>query len=136
MKNGRQIRAERDARGAGQRGEIGDQFRLVLVGERQRVGEDQPALGIGIADLDRDALARRVDIARPETAEPAIEFSTAGISTRSRTFSPRAMIMCASASAVAAPPISFFIFSIDASGLMSSPPVSKQTPLPTSVTCG
>jgi len=48
----------------------------------------------------------------------------------------RAMIMCASASAVAPPPISFFMFSIDASGLMSRPPVSKQTPLPTSVTCG
>ena len=44
------------------------------------------------------------------------------------------MIMCASASAVAAPPMSFFILSMAASGLMSRPPVSKQTPLPTSVT--
>ena len=67
---------------------------------------------------------------------PEIEFSTAGISTRSRTFSPRAMIMCASASAVAAPPMSFFMLSMPASGLMSSPPVSKQTPLPTSVIFG
>ena len=67
---------------------------------------------------------------------PEIEFSTAGISTRSRTFSPRAMIMCASASAVAAPPMSFFMLSMPVSGLMSSPPVSKQTPLPTSVIFG
>ncbi len=75
-------------------------------------------------------------MSRGRKLEPAIEFSTDGMSTRSRTFSPRAMIICASASAVAAPPMSFFMFSIEASGLMSSPPVSKQTPLPTSVTRG
>ena len=46
------------------------------------------------------------------------------------------MIMCASASAVAAPPMSFFMLSMPLDGLMSSPPVSKQTPLPTSVTFG
>ena len=46
------------------------------------------------------------------------------------------MIMCASASTVAAPPMSFFISSIALSGFRSSPPVSKQTPLPTSVTFG
>ena len=67
---------------------------------------------------------------------PAMEFSTAGMSTRSRTFSPRAMIRWASASAVAAPPMSFFMLSMPLSGLMSSPPVSKHTPLPTSVTRG
>ena len=39
------------------------------------------------------------------------------MSTRSRTFSLRAMIMCASASAVAAPPMSFFILSMPAVGL-------------------
>ena len=32
--------------------------------------------------------------------------------------------------------MSFFISPIEAGGLMSSPPVSKQTPLPTSVTFG
>ena len=52
----RHLRTERDARGTGQRGEIGDQIRLVLVGKRQRIGEDQAAFGIGIADLDGDAL--------------------------------------------------------------------------------
>ena len=46
------------------------------------------------------------------------------------------MIMCASASTVAAPPMSFFIISMALSGLRSSPPVSKHTPLPTSVTLG
>ena len=37
---------------------------------------------------------------------------------------------------VAAPPMSFFMLSMPASDLMSSPPVSKQTPLPISVTLG
>ncbi len=46
------------------------------------------------------------------------------------------MIMCASARTLAAPPMSFFMISMPASGLMSSPPVSKHTPLPTSVTFG
>ena len=75
-------------------------------------------------------------MSRGRKLAPAMEFSTAGMSTRRRTFSPRAMIMCASASAVAAPPMSFFMLSMAASGLMSRPPVSKQTPLPTSVTRG
>ena len=37
----------------------------------------------------------------------------------------------ASASACAAPPMSFFISRMPEEGLMSSPPESKQTPLPT-----
>ncbi len=67
---------------------------------------------------------------------PEIEFSTAGIITRSRTFSLRAMTMCASAKAVAPPAMSFFMLSMPVSVLMSSPPVSKHTPLPTSVIFG
>ena len=46
------------------------------------------------------------------------------------------MIIWASASTLAAPPMSFFISSMPLSGLMSRPPVSKHTPLPTSVTLG
>ena len=42
----------------------------------------------------------------------------------------------ASASVQAAPPISFFMSSMALDGLRSRPPVSKQTPLPTSVTFG
>ena len=42
----------------------------------------------------------------------------------------------ASASAVAAPPMSFFINSMPDAGLMSRPPVSKVTPLPISATFG
>ena len=69
-------------------------------------------------------------------ARAEIEFSTIGISTLSRTSSADSMISRASVSAVAAPPMSFFISSMPLAGLMSSPPVSKTTPLPTSVTFG
>ena len=54
---GRQIGPERDPRGAGQRREIEHELRRLLVGQRQRVGEDQPAFGVGVADLDGQALA-------------------------------------------------------------------------------
>ena len=63
---GRHVGPERDTGRAGQRGEVGDQRRLVLIGERQRIGQDQPAFGVGIADFDGDALARSVDVARAE----------------------------------------------------------------------
>ena len=69
-------------------------------------------------------------------ALPQTEFSTAGISTRRRTFKPASMIICASASICAAPPMSFFISSMPLDGLRSSPPVSKHTPLPTRVRRG
>ena len=58
-------------------------------------------------------------------------FSAAGISTRSRTGSFARMTSSAKASAAAAPPMSFFISAMALPGLMSSPPVSKQMPLPT-----
>ena len=63
---GRHVGTKRNPRRAGKRGEIGDQFGFVLVGERERVGEDEAAFGVGIADLDGDAVARGVNIAGPE----------------------------------------------------------------------
>ena len=54
-------------------------------------------------------------------AAPEIEFSTAGISTRSDIFRPASMIMCASASTVAAPPMSFFMLQHGALGLEIEP---------------
>jgi hypothetical protein len=46
------------------------------------------------------------------------------------------MIICARPRTLAAPPMSFFMSAMPEAGLMSSPPVSKQTPLPTNVTFG
>ena len=54
---------------------------------------------------------------------------------RRRTSSLAAITMCPSASALAAPPMSFFMISMPLAGLMSRPPVSKAMPLPTSVIC-
>ena len=70
-------------------------------------------------------------IALPET-----EFSTQGSSTRNRTGSLASMIAWARPSMIAAPPMSFFISRMPEAGLRSSPPLSKHTPLPTSVTLG
>ena len=49
---GRQLEACRDTRGAGERGDVDEQFRLLAVGFGERVGEHQAAFGIGVADLD------------------------------------------------------------------------------------
>ena len=84
----------------------------------------------------RSSPLRDVKISSGRKALPATAFSTAGISTRSRTFSLASITICASASTLAAPPMSFFMISMPLDGLRSSPPVSKQTPLPTSVTLG
>src|SRR5665213_668828 len=46
------------------------------------------------------------------------------------------MIICARPSTVAEPPISFFMVSMPAEFFRSSPPLSKHTPLPTSVSFG
>ena len=62
---GRHVRPERHPRGAGQGGEADDEVGRLLVGERQRVGEHQPALGVGVVDLDGQPLAARQDVARP-----------------------------------------------------------------------
>ena len=69
-------------------------------------------------------------------ALPDTLFSTAGTSSRSRTGSLAAITIDATAITVAAPPMSFFMLSMPDAGLRSRPPVSKHTPLPTSVTLG
>jgi hypothetical protein len=78
---------------------------------------------------------RLVSTSPGRKASPAIALSTAGTSTRRRT-QAAPMIMAASPSALAAPPMSFFISAMLLDDLMSSPPVSKHTPLPTTVTLG
>ena len=79
---------------------------------------------------------REVRMSPGRNALPDTAFSTAGISTRSCTCRPVAMIICAKPSTAAAPPMSFFIKPMEAPGLRFSPPVSKHTPLPTSVSRG
>ena len=63
-------------------------------------------------------------------------FSTNGSNTRNWTGKPASITTEANAKAMAAPPMSFFISAIPDDGFKSSPPVSKQTPFPTTVTRG
>jgi len=60
----RNLGAERDTSGAGQGREIDQQVGRFLVGERERVGQDQAAFGVGIADFDGEPLARAENVAR------------------------------------------------------------------------
>ena len=69
-------------------------------------------------------------------ASPAMAFSTTGVRITRRTGSLASMTIRPSARAWAAPPMSFFISRMPAEGLMSRPPVSNTTPLPTSATTG
>ena len=64
----RQFRAQRHARGAGERRQVDQQLGLFAIGFGERIGEHQPAFGVGVADLDRESLARTQDVARPEGA--------------------------------------------------------------------
>ena len=60
------LRAEGDAGSAGERRHVDENRRLLLGGERQRIGEDETALGVGIADLDREPLPAPEDVAGAE----------------------------------------------------------------------
>ena len=62
----RQVRPERHARRAGQRGDGDEVVGRLLVGEADGVGEHEPALGVGIADLHRHAVPARQHVAGAE----------------------------------------------------------------------
>ncbi len=64
--DGHDVGTERDAGGAGEGGEIDDEVGRLLAGEGERIGEDEAAFGIGVADLDGQALAALEDVAGAE----------------------------------------------------------------------
>ena len=61
----RQLGTQGDARGARQRREVDDQVGPIAVGCAKRIAQHQPALGVRVADLDRQSLARRENVAGP-----------------------------------------------------------------------
>src|SRR3546814_14232042 len=63
---GRQLRSEGDARLGGKGSEVDQQVRLLSVRLGERVAENEASLGVGVADLDRQALARLQHVERPE----------------------------------------------------------------------
>ena len=62
----RQLRPQRDAGGAGERGKIKQQLRRLVIGQRQRVGEDEAAFSVGVADFNAEPLAAGENIAGAE----------------------------------------------------------------------
>ena len=100
---GRQIGTEGDAGSAREGREIDEQLRLLLVGERQGVGQDQAPLRVRVADLDGQPRDSWTSPGRNEA--PEIMFSTAGTRTRRR--GSAAMIISARASAAAHRPCPF-----------------------------
>ncbi len=63
----RKVGADSHPRRAGQRGHRHQQIGRLFHGQRQRIGQHQPPLGIGVVDLDRLAVARGQDVAGAET---------------------------------------------------------------------
>ena len=61
-----QVWAECAAGGARQRGEIDDEVRLFFARTRQRIAQNKPPLGVGIADFDGYACARAQHVAGAE----------------------------------------------------------------------
>src|SRR5438477_5486364 len=81
---GWKVGSERHAGGTSQGSKIEHQIGLLFVAQCQRVGEDQPSLGIGVPiSTVRPLRLRKTSPGRK--ALPEIAFSTAGTSTLSRT---------------------------------------------------
>ena len=59
----RDLVAERDGDRAGERRDVDDRVGLLLAREAERVGEDEPAFGVGVEHLDRLAVAHPQHVA-------------------------------------------------------------------------
>ena len=124
--------AERDHDRAGQRRQIDHEFRLeALVAVPERVGQHEPALGVGVEDLDRLARHRGDDVAGALRIAVDGMFSTSPMMPTTLALALRAASACIRPVTAAAPPMSPFMSSMPAAGLIEMPPVSKVTPLPT-----
>ena len=124
---------ERDDDGAGERGDVEHAGGLVAARVGERVAEDEPALGVGVDDLDR--LAEWLVITSPGlNAVPDGMFSVLGIRPTTWTFGRSRPSTSKVPSTAAAPDMSYFMSSMFCAGLIEMPPVSKVTPFPTSTT--
>ena len=126
---------ERDDDGAGQRREIDHELGLeALVHVMQHVGEHEPALGVGVDDLDGLAGHRVDDVARALRLAVRHVLDEADGADRHSTLALRAASACIRPTTQAAPAMSPFMSSMLAAGLIEMPPVSKHTPLPMKAT--
>ena len=80
--------AEREHHVAGQGGDVEDHVGLLLGGPDEGVGEDQPALGVGVQHLDGLAAVHREHVAWPGRPTPETMFSAIGANVETLTGSP------------------------------------------------
>jgi hypothetical protein len=85
------------------------QVRLFLAGQRQRIGQNQAALGIGVVDLDGQIPCGSGSTSPGRKADRRNRVLDGGNQHPQATFNPASMIIIASASTLAAPPMSFFM---------------------------
>ena len=112
-------------------GEVDDRVDVLLDGEREAVGEHEPALGVGVEDFDRLAVANRDDVARLErgAARHVVGAAEEPDDLRSGLVAFSTLIV---ASTAAAPLMSIFIDIIPSPDFSERPPESNMIPLPTS----
>ena len=104
-------------------------------GVRQRVGQDQPPLGVGVAHLGGPPADVPDDVGRAGRTQPDTAFSAAGTTAVTASGSPRRAAASTAASTAAPPAMSVFMWRMPALVLIEMPPVSKVMPLPTSTGC-
>ncbi len=118
-----------------QRRHVDHEFRLFLVGQRQGISKDQSAFRVGITDFDGQSFSALQNVARSEgiagdrVLHGRDEHPQPHRQLRIHDHGGETQHIGGSAHVL-------FIRSMPLAGLMSRPPVSKQTPLPTSVIFG
>ena len=95
----------------------------------ERVGQHEAAFGVGVEHLDGLARHRGDDVARPLRVAVGHVLDQPMTPT-ALTLALRAASACMRPMTAAAPPMSPFMSSMPAAGLIEMPPVSKTTPLP------
>ena len=109
-----------------------DRVGLVLDRERERVGEDQPALGVGVEHLDGLAVADREHVAGPDRVAARHVLDQRHVADDARLHAERRAAPTSPRSPRRAPAMSVFIVSMPPAVLSDRPPESNTTPLPTS----
>ena len=119
-----------------ERRDVDQMRRAELLGVPQAVAEDEPALGVGVVDLDRQP-GRAVSTSPGFIARPPGMFSVDGDDDDRRGSATRSSATRGSAAMTVAPPaMSSFIRSMPSAGLIEMPPVSNVMPLPTKPSTG
>ena len=131
----RRAGAEGDRDGSGEGRDVDDDVGMLATGGDEAVREDQPALGIRVEHFDGRAAEHPQHVAGPDRTAGGHVVGDAQPRRHLHGQRRRSATARSTASAVAAPHMSYFMPTIDAAGLSDRPPVSKVMPLPTSATC-